>query len=189
MSYRYGRSSGISTVGVMTIITLIGSVIYGSAYFYTNINFKQDIKGHLKRAADANSVTLATSELKLALDNIDRRGYCLEAKRATKPEELPQDCYTSAVYNTPDEDVAFWMYNLRGSYNDLKALPDDADSLTKSNALIKLRETLLDQGQNGTVTTYPEGLARYPHNRLFGLFGLLSIGGFCLCLIVIKLRN
>lgn len=185
----YGRSSDSGLLSTVTILALIASVLYGGIYAYTGITFGQDVKGHLKRAADANSVTLAASELKIALDGIDQRGYCPEAKKATKPEELPQDCYTSMLYNTPDEDVAFWMYNLRGSYTDLMALPADADGMTKSNALIKLRETLLDQGEKGTVITAPKGVARYPHNWLFGLLGLLSIGTFCLCLIVIKLRN
>ena len=96
------------------------------------IRFKQNCGGHLKRAADANTVDIAKSELKIALDY-------MEANNLTSG-------YTSVIYETPDEDVAFWYNNIKQSYNELNSLPDSSSSLEKSNMLIKLRETLLDHG-------------------------------------------
>ena len=123
------------------------------------IQFKQDIGGHLKRAADANTVELASKELRTALDNIERRGL--------------MEGYTSVIYRTPDEDVGFWYQNLKASYDELKRLPNTASMLEKSNMLIKLRETLLDDNEKGMSVTVPGGISRFPYNALFGivLFG------------------
>lgn len=34
---------------------------------------------------------------------------------------------------------------------------------------MKVRESLTDNGENGTVITYPDGLAFYPDNKIWGL--------------------
>lgn len=178
---KFGNNHGSGTFGVLLLIGIIGLAIYGGIFVVNKITFSRDVGGHLKRAADANSITLASSELKIALGGIDARGYCPEVKRVTTPEELPQDCYTSAIYNTPDEDVAFWRYNIQTAYKELQALPADTDTLTKTNALMKLRETLVDHGEAGTKITLPDGISRYPHNLglglLFTLSGILALIG------------
>ncbi len=40
-------------------------------------------------------------------------------------------------------------------------------SMEKTNLLMKLRETLLDNGDNGDNLTVPRGLSRYPNNGLW----------------------
>ena len=125
------------------------------------IRFKQNCGGHLKRAADANTVDIAKSELKIALDY-------MEANNLTSG-------YTSVIYETPDEDVAFWYNNIKQSYNELNSLPDSSSSLEKSNMLIKLRETLLDHGDKSDTVTMPDGISRYPDNVLYFFLGIVSI--------------
>lgn len=52
----------------------------------------------------------------------------------------------------------------------------NATQLERSNLLMKLRETLLDQGENGKiVVTFPEGISIYPNNIAMFLFGCLSV--------------
>jgi VIT1/CCC1 family predicted Fe2+/Mn2+ transporter len=39
---------------------------------------------------------------------------------------------------------------------------------------MKVRESLTDNGESGTVLTIPEGISRYPHNWIYGIFNLVS---------------
>jgi hypothetical protein len=90
--------------------------------------------------------------------------------------ELPEvKCYTSVLYTTPNENIAFWRRNIQKTLVDLEALPPDADHLTRSNTLMKVRETLLDGGQRGDYVTEPEGLSVYGHNKKCFLIGWGSL--------------
>jgi hypothetical protein len=48
-------------------------------------------------------------------------------------------------------------------------------SMEKTNLLMKLRETLLDNGGNGDKLTVPSGLSRYPNNGMWGILTWLAI--------------
>lgn len=152
------------------VLALLFSIIFVSVAvveIVLKVQYTQDIGGHLKRAGDANSVEMAKQELKVALANMESRGLT--------------SGYTSVLWKTPDEDIGFWYNNIRTSYVELDSLPANASALERSNMLIKLRETLLDQGSEGTKVTDPDGISRFPHNRLFALwlgisFALTMIG-------------
>jgi len=115
-----------------------------------DIQFNRNCEGYLKRAADANTVELAKSQLQIAVSYIERSSLT--------------EGYTSVIYRTPDEDIGFWYNNLRGSLDSLISMKADATDLEKSNMLIKLRETLLDHGEKGVHVTCPEGISIYPYN-------------------------
>lgn len=125
------------------------------------IEFKQNVTGYIKRAADANTIDLANQELTKALDY-------LEANDLTSG-------YTSILYQTPDEDIDFWYRNLKASQNELQNLESES-ALEKTNVLIKLRETLLDTGER-TKVTVPDGLAVYPHNKFWAALMLFALIG------------
>ena len=61
---------------------------------FKSIVFDINCGDYLKRAADSNTVELAVDNLKVALNYI-------EANNMTSG-------HTSVLYNSPDEDVAFW---------------------------------------------------------------------------------
>jgi hypothetical protein len=126
-----------------------------------NVKFTQECKGHLKRAADANSVSLAIAELQQALQYIENNHLT--------------SGYTSVIYNTPDEDVEFWYTNIKASLTELTNLSPTASSFEKSNVLMKLRETLLDNTKEGTSVTYPEGIQRYPNNLLWVILNTIQM--------------
>lgn len=126
----------------------------------SSIQFNRGCEGYLKRAADANNVELAVKQLEIALEYI-------ENNRLTTG-------YTSVLYQTPDEDVGFWYANLKISLDELKKVDLNATQLEKSNLLIKLRETLLDQGSDKTSVTIPEGISIYPKNVAMAWFGWIS---------------
>ena len=123
------------------------------------IELKQNVTGYLKRAADANTINLAEEELSKAI------GY-LESNDLTSG-------YTSILWKTPDEDIEFWYRNLKASQVELQNLNSES-ALEKTNVLIKLRETLVDQGQK-TKVTVPRGLSVYPNNKLWALLMTIAI--------------
>ena len=53
----------------------------------------------------------------------------------------------------------------------------------KTNVLMKLRETLTDNGESGTKLTYPTGLMFYPNNLLWGI--VRGIGILCVVFLFI----
>jgi hypothetical protein len=51
----------------------------------------------------------------------------------------------------------------------------NASSLEKSNVLMKVRESLTDNGEKGTELTIPAGISRYPDNLMWGILRLVSL--------------
>ena len=139
------------TIIFLSILMLVsaGTVIY------KRIDFKQNCSGRLERAANANTVELAVNELDASIRYAEAKNYTTG--------------YTSVIYKTPDEDVAYWYNNLCASRQELLNLSDSTSTLEKTNTLMKLRETLTDTGENGTRVIYPTGLQFYPHNFLWGI--------------------
>ena len=132
-----------------------------------SIHFERTIGGHLKLAADANTTELAQEKIGLAIKGMEEWGFC---------NQSGDNCYTSVIYRTPDEDVGYWRKNIEATYEDLASMTDDerANNLIESNQLMKVRETLLDTGGNGDAVTVPQGISRYPNNLGYGLWLLLS---------------
>ncbi|MBU1159564.1 hypothetical protein KKD04_00080 [Patescibacteria group bacterium] len=123
------------------------------------IQFDRGCEGYLKRAADANTVELAKKQLKVALDYIERKSLTTG--------------YTSILYRTPDEDIGFWYTNIKSSLAELEQMNPNATQLERSNLLMKLRETLLDEGQSIPITA-PYGISIYPNNVAIAILGWLS---------------
>lgn len=87
---------------------------------------------------------------------------------------------THSFYTTPDCDMEFWYRNLRASLDELKNLPEDADHLTVSNQLIKLRETILDTGEKGVRVTVPPGIYYYPYQTSARVVPIVALAGMLL---------
>ena len=146
-----------------TIIFLVSLAILliSGGYTIKSIQLKQNCTGYLKRAANATTTETALEEIKKAT------AY-LESKDLTKG-------FTSAIYETPSENIGYWYDNLKDAEKELSQVNDKTTSLEKSNLLLKLRENLLQSGKNGDSVIYPTGLAVYPNNLLVGTFLILSI--------------
>lgn len=128
------------------------------------IVFDKYCGGHLKRAADATNFELAGAELQKALAYADQERLTVG--------------YTSILYQTPDEDVGFWYNNLRAALAEVQNIRV-ITPLERSNLLMKLRETLVDQTEYGVEVTCPDGISVYPNNTVFALFLLLFSLGTC----------
>lgn len=97
------------------------------------------------------------------------------------------DGYTSVMWRTEDENVGYWYTNIKACTHELKQ-GIDGSQLEKANLLMKVRETLTDNGEIGTVLTIPDGISVYPYNLLWGI--LLIIASFIyLIIIVIAVYN
>ena len=138
-------------------------IIVGASVAVKHIQFNQDCGGYLERAANANTIPMAITELEKAVKYMEEHDLT--------------EGYTSVFYKTPDEDIGFWYNNCKSSLNELKSLSDSSAPLEKSNMLMKLRETLLDNGKNGTSLTVPEGISRYPNNVMWEVLSVLSLLG------------
>lgn len=125
-----------------------------------SIEFRQDCSGYLKQAADANTVEISLQRINMALDYI-------EANHLTEG-------YTSVLWRTEDENIGFWYENIKACKGELEACLNGTQ-LEKSNVLMKVRESLTDSGEKGTVLTIPDGISRYPNNTAYGIGGFLSL--------------
>ena len=133
---------------------------WSSMRIVASVQYDQSCGGYLKRAADANNVDLAKQELARALAWINANDL--------------RDGYTSVAWRTPDEDVGFWHTNLTASLQELESVNPEASQLEKTNVLMKLRETLLDQGES-TIVTEPDGISVYPDNVAYAWAGWISL--------------
>lgn len=149
---------------VSAIASTLALVAFMCALVYNSAIYEREVGGHLKLAADANSIELAERKLTRAVNGMDKLDLCSEGGN---------DCYTSVLWRVPEDDIAYWRENIESTLSDLNSMTPEqrADNLTESNQLIKVRETLVDNGESGTYVTSPNGIANYPHNRRYFLAG------------------
>ena len=146
----------IISVGILSVSMIKGKLL------------EQNCTGYLMRAADANTVETAKGELQKVI-------VYLEEHELTRGN-------TSVFFNSPKNDIGFWYKNLKESEKELSKIDSTTSSLEKTNVLMKLRETLIDNGESGDEVTMPEGLSKYPNNILWYILNALS-GLFLLILI------
>jgi hypothetical protein len=155
-------------LGIIIILPFLG---LGGARFIKTVQFDRACGGHIKRAGDANTVEMATEEMKVVIKYLE--------------ENKMTEGYTSVLYNTPDEDIGFWHKNLKSSLEELEKVQPETTQLERSNILLKLRQTLLDHTQSGEKVTAPDGISVYPNNPVyfFGLALFILLAGFGVILI------
>jgi hypothetical protein len=144
---------------VFPILLLLLTLVVPTICLVKSIQFKQQCSGYLKQAADANTA-------ELALVRLDNALVYIESHNLT-------DGYTSVLWKTEDENIGFWYQNIKACQDELRDCLDGTQ-LEKSNVLMKVRESLTDEGENGTVLTIPAGISRYPYNALWGALRLIG---------------
>lgn len=149
------------------VATILSIVAFFSVAIYDcvkSVQFNRSCSGHLSRAANAATVETANQELSTAIS-------FLEENHITSG-------YTSILYRTPDEDIEYWYNNLVLCKQELTNLSDTATTLEKTNLLMKVRETLEDNGQ----LIVPQGLHKYPYNTEFAIWYISFLFSFFLFL-------
>ena len=155
---------GLGTIGV--IIGILMFLCWGGIRIVSNINFNRYCEGFLKNAADSNSVDQAVERMAIAVKYIETHDL--------------NEGFTSILWKAPNEDMGFWAKNLNDALVELQELSPDSTPLEKSNLLMKLRETILDDTANGVSVTAPGGISIYPHNVglcWLSILSLFAIGG------------
>lgn len=137
------------------ILLFIIAIIAPIAMIITDIQFKQNCSGFLKQTADANSVELAIDRLNVAIKYVEDNNIT--------------SGYTSVVWKTEDENVGFWYKNLLTCREELTQCINSSQ-FEQTNVLMKVRESLTDDGEHGTVITIPPGISRYPYNKGWACF-------------------
>lgn len=145
-------------IGILLILFTLTSTMTCSV---KAVQFNQECKGYLKRASDANTVDIAKQELSKTINYLEKNNLTTG--------------YTSVLWKTPDEDISFWYNNLKSSELELSKVNDNTSALEKTNLLMKLRETLLDNGEKSDTITIPDGLWRYPNNLAYGIIFWISL--------------
>lgn len=158
MSYRSSRSNGGGLIFFGLLICL-PALLWTGLRMWNSVVFDIHCEGHIKRAADANTVKMAETEL-------DESLKYLEANHMTRG-------YTAVLWHTPDTDVGFWYNNLKSSREELGKVTDETSQLERTNVLMKLRETLLDHGDKGDHVTMPSGISVFPNNAAYFWSGWL----------------
>ncbi len=152
------QSNGYLFAGIVFVLCVLA---FGACETVVAVKFSINVTDRLKRAADANTVGTAIKELDSVISYLEQNNVT--------------EGYTSVIYETPDEDVGFWYNNLKSSLVELRSLPESSTTLEKSNALMKLRETILDSGKSSDKVTEPDGISRFPSNLAWALGNCLLI--------------
>jgi hypothetical protein len=151
---------------LITVLAFLSLCLWGGLRIKAGINFTQNCGGYFERAANANTIELATREMSYGVEWMEYKDF--------------KKGYTSVLWRTPDEDIGYWYTNMTASLAELKTTKSDATPLERSNVLMKLRESLIKHGDNGESLTVPEGISVYPNNTAFFLWGWLSFIVLCI---------
>jgi len=146
----------------LCVVVLAPFLAWAGFRIYWGVQYNIHVEGYLKRAADANTVSLAQRELQKALEGIEERNWTSGS--------------THILWYSPASDVEFWYTNLKEAEAELSTINEESAPLERSNMLMKLRETILDDNsEGGVVVTAPAGISIYPHNKLYCLWAGLSL--------------
>lgn len=134
-------------IALCIICIIIPIVVYTCGVIKT-INMDVNCISYLELAADANSVDLAEKHLTTAINY-------LETNNLTSG-------HTGIIIKDPNNDIGIWYDNLKSAQGQLQELKEKEDltDLEESNALMKLRETLLDN----SCVTHPSMISFVPNH-------------------------
>ena len=142
------------------VFLFIISLIVPSIMLVKSIQFDQNCGGFIKQCADASSIELALDRLNIAIDYVEKNNLTTG--------------YTSAFWKTEDENLEFWYQNLKTCQKELTEATQSTDQLLQTNVLMKVRETLLDDGKEGVELTIPGGIHVFPDNLLYTILFIIS---------------
>lgn len=128
------------------VFIIIPIIVYTCAIVKT-IEMDVNCISYLTLAADANSVVIAEKHLTTGIKYLEDNNITSGTTRI--------------IINSPMRNIGIWYENLKSAQLQLQEMcaREDLSDLEESNALMKLRETLLNS--SGTVT-HPDMISFYP---------------------------
>lgn len=157
---------------IIAIIFFIGGCVPWVYSIVKDIQFGANCRSYLKLAADANTIDVAEKHLSTAIEYIEKNNL--------------DEGYTKIFVYRPTNDFGIWYENLKSAQTQLQDMQQrDYTDLEESNMLMKLRETLMDEGSG---ITHPDGAAmKENYTLMFWLNMLLWIPcwviGIILCFV------
>ena len=158
-------SFGIVAV-LFTLFT--GILLYNQVSRWSN--YKSGCGDFLKLTGDAPTLEAASKYLDTAVSYVE--GHNLTFGNS------------AFMFHTPKNDLGIWYSNLKGAQQTARDLiaqiqkdPNSVSQLTRDNALMKIREVVLDQGSSGAVVTQPDNITVYPGQWDYLIGWIVFLGG------------
>ncbi|KKU55121.1 MAG: hypothetical protein UY41_C0024G0007 [Candidatus Moranbacteria bacterium GW2011_GWE1_49_15] len=158
------------TVLAISITSFILAVF---ACVYWNYSFDKNCGDYLKLAGDAPNIERADNFLDKAIRYIER-------------ENLTSG-NSAIIFSKPSNDVGVWYEQIKGAKETTENLlakekvdPASVSQLDKDNALMKIREVLLDDSSSGTKVTAPDWISWYPHQHAIAGWWIMAGIVFCI---------
>lgn len=142
-----------------TVFTVLFCV-WAGIRIYSEVTFNNNCKQYIKRAADASTIEVAREELGKAIEYAEKNNLT--------------EGIVHIFFKQPKNDIGFWYNNMVSAYNELCEVDENTNSMEQTNLLMKLRESLVDNTEDGVSVTVPSGIAVYPNNALLFWFGIIS---------------
>ena len=146
------------------IFLIVLALVMPTIYWVKQAPFNQNCGSYLENAAVATTPDKALENLNVAIDYIEAKGLT--------------SGYTSILWKTEDENVEFWYQNLKDAQKKLEGCLNGSQ-MEKDYALMKLKETLIKQTDEGQKLVAPQGIHVYPNNKLFAIFNAISFLMLC----------
>lgn len=144
----------------LAIVFTVAFGAWATVRIVKDYQFNNNCEVYIQRAANASSVEMAKEELAKAI-------------KYAEDNNLTEGI-VSIFLKRPKNDVGYWYKNMKTAYEELDNLPEDATTLEKTNLLMKLRESLTDNGESSTYVIHPEGISIYPNNVAYFWWGIIS---------------
>lgn len=146
------KINGKTILTVLCVICILIPVVVYTVGIVKDIRMSSNCINYFEMAADANSVELAEKHLTSGIEYLEENN-------------LTEGNTKIFVYR-PTRDIGLWYENLKSAQSQLQELisQEELTELEESNALMKLRETLLDA--DGYVT-YPTMITFYPNHFMW----------------------
>ena len=140
---------GSASVGVLGLLLMLPLLFLGCYAKVADWRWEANCGDWLESAANANTIAIAK-------DRLDKAINYVEANNLSSGS-----CYW--LWWTPKTDLKIWYDNLKATQAELSSTPATVSRLEESNVLLKLRETLTDEGEKGkTEVVAPYGISLHP---------------------------
>jgi hypothetical protein len=170
--------------GTLTILGIISLVLVSVVSIQFWYSFKTNCGDYLKLAGDAPTVERANEFLDKAISYLER--------------ENKTSGNSALIFHTPANDVGVWYGQLKAAkqiveqvlnYQPKASEDPNLLQVNKSNALMKVRETVLDQGENGVSVTKPAHITWYPNQWGMTIWWWVTVIWtivFCICFLAVS---
>lgn len=139
----------LAVVGTVSVILVS---ILSVVFWY---NFTNNCEDYLKLSGDAPTVERADKFLGQAISYIEKKSLTTGN--------------SAYIFSTPQNDLSIWYDQLKGAkettHDLLEKAKNDPTSVTqleRDNALMKIREVVLDNSSSGTSVTLPTNITWFP---------------------------